>query len=334
MHVTIIGAGVAGLTCAMELAERGVSVEVLERGECLGAQSCSWYAGGMLAPWCERECAEPLVAKLGEQAIDWWSQQFPATVRNGTLVIAHGRDLAELTRFTRRVGRYERIDRERIGELEPDLAGRFDQALFFPGEAHLDPRAALLALAAKLEALGTRIRFNADASQAQGHQIIDCTGLAARDVFPELRGVKGEMLVLRTKDISLNRPIRALHPRLPVYVVPRGAGLFMVGATMIESHDTKRISARSMLELLSAAYALHPGFGEAEIVEIGTHTRPAFPDNLPKIRRREQTLYINGFYRHGFLLAPALARMAAEIVLHDRHYPEVMDENPRERRLA
>ncbi len=142
------------------------------------------------------------------------------------------------------------------------------------------------------------------------------------------------MLLLQLAGLRLQRPVRVLHPRLPVYVVPRGAGLFMVGATMLESDDSARISARSMLELLSAAYALHPAFGEAHIVEIGTAVRAAFPDNLPRIVVRGNTLYVNGLYRHGFLIAPALARRAARVVLEGAHFPEVMDEDPRQRRLA
>jgi glycine oxidase len=336
MQVTVIGAGVAGLCCAVELAERGVDVEVIERGGHLGAGSCSWYAGGMLAPWCERESAEPLVARLGEEAIDWWSRRHSGTVRNGSLVIAHGRDRADLTRFAQRTEHHQRLDRSQLDELELDLAGRFDQGLFFAEEAHLDPRAALLSLVGKLGELGVPIRFGVDAAgwQSPHRQVIDCTGFAAREALPELRGVKGEMLILRLPEISFSRPIRVLHPRLPLYIVPRGEGLFMVGATMIQSDDASRITARSMLELLSAAYALHPAFGEAEIVEIGTQVRAAFPDNLPRIRRRNGRLCINGFYRHGFLLAPALARMAAEVVLHDSYYPELMDEHSCERRLA
>jgi glycine oxidase len=336
MDVTIIGAGVAGLCCAVELAEHGVDVEVLERSERLGASGCSWYAGGMLAPWCERETAEPLVGELGEEGLEWWAGHFPGLVRSGSLVIAHGRDRAELTRFARHTDHHQQLARAEIGAFEPDLADRFEQALLFPDEAHLDPRAALTSLSRRLESLGGRIRYGTDAMQVRlrGRQVIDCTGLAARKYLPDLRGVKGEMLVLRTSDISLSRPVRLLHPRFPLYVVPRGEGMFMVGATMIESDDTTRITARSMLELLSAAYALHPAFGEAEIVEIGTHARPAFPNNLPRIRRIDGTLYLNGLYRHGFLLAPALARRVAGVLLEDRHYPELMHEDSRERRLA
>jgi glycine oxidase len=336
VHLTIVGAGVAGLTCAVEFAERGASVEVLERADDIGARSCSWYAGGMLAPWCERVRAEPLIATLGEQGLQWWCERFPGTQQRGSLVIAHGGDAAELTRFARRTERFEWLDSEGIGALEPQLSGRFGKALFFAGEAHLDPRAALRFLAHRLDELGGHIRFGADDAQTlpSSHQIVDCSGLSAREALKDLRGVKGEMLVLRSREITLHRPVRVLHPRIPVYIVPRGDGVFMVGATMIECDDAKRITARSMLELLSAAYALHPAFGEAEILEIGTQVRPAFPDNLPRIRTRGERLYINGLFRHGFLLAPALARMAAEIICNDRRYPEVMDEDPRERRLA
>jgi glycine oxidase len=130
------------------------------------------------------------------------------------------------------------------------------------------------------------------------------------------------MLLLRLRDVSLSRPVRVLHPRLPLYVVPRGNGIFMVGATMIESDEPTRITARSMLELLSAAYALHPAFGEAEIIEIGTGVRPAFPDNLPRINWRGGALYVNGLYRHGFLLAPALACRVAQIVLDGQSFPQ------------
>ena len=141
--------------------------------------------------------------------------------------------------------------------------------------------------------------------------IIDCRGLGARDELPDLRGVRGERIVVRTREVDLQRPVRLLHPRHPLYVVPWGDGLFMVGASVIESEDAGPVSVRSALELLGSAYALHPAFGEAEIVDMGAGVRPSFPDNVPKIVVRGRTLHVNGLYRHGFLLAPALAELAA-----------------------
>ena len=124
------------------------------------------------------------------------------------------------------------------------------------------------------------------------------------------------MLVLRCPDVTLTRTVRLLHPRIPLYVVPRGDGVYMVGATMIEAGERGRVTARSLLEMLTAPpMRCTPAFGEAEVLEIGVDARPAFRDNLPRIRRRGATIHVNGLYRHGFLLAPALARMAADLVL-------------------
>jgi glycine oxidase len=336
MMVSVIGAGVAGLACALELAERGVAVEVLERGTRLGAAGCSWFAGGMLAPWCERENSAPLIAELGAESLEWWRARFAGTVVRGTLVVAHARDTGELAQFARRTAQFESVAGARLAQLEPELAGRFAQGLYFAAEGHLDPRAALTALLERLTALGVTIRFGVEAraQRLSGRTVIDCSGLEARAQLPDLRGVKGEMLLLRLPELSLSRPVRVLHPRLPVYVVPRGGGTYMVGATMIESDEGSRITARSMLELLSAAYALHPAFGAAEIIEVATGVRAAFADNLPRLRRRDGVLYVNGLYRHGFLLAPALARRAAQMLLDGCHFPEVADEDPRQRRLA
>src|SRR5579863_9615032 len=191
MRVAVIGAGVAGLTCALELAERGASVEVLERAHELPAAGCSWFAGGMLAPWCELESATPLIEQLGAESIAWWRERFAGTVANGTLVVAHGRDLAELQQFARRTAQFQELDREALGALEPELAGRFSRALYFASEAHLDPRAALAALATRLGELGVPIRFGvaAQASVTAGRAVLDCTGLAARAALTDLRGV-------------------------------------------------------------------------------------------------------------------------------------------------
>lgn len=336
VRIRILGAGVAGLTSAFEFARAGCDVELIECREGPGL-GCSFLAGGMLAPWCEAESAEKLVFDLGLESLEFWTATVPIAVCRGTLVAALARDRPELCQFARRTSGYERLDARQIAALEPDLAGRFEEALLFPSEAHLDPRAAMAALAARLSRCGNvALRYGVDTAQTpeRADWTIDCRGLAAQDALSDLRGVKGEMLILSTREVALTRPVRLLHPRLPVYVVPRGDGLFMIGATMIESEDAGRITARAMLELLSAACSLHPAFAEAEIVETGAGVRPAFPDNLPKIRRDGRKVYLNGLYRHGFLLAPALARRAVQTVLEDTYFPEVMDAHPRQRQSA
>ena len=323
VEVQIIGAGVLGLCAATEILERGGSVALFDRFEAPGPHACSWWAGGMLAPYCEGEASEEVVVRLGKQAAKWWRKTVGGVVGNGTLVLAQNRDQNDLSRFAAMTEGHETIDAERIAELEPFLGKRFRRGLFYKKEAHLDPRRSLSALAAHLASNGVPIRTS---DPNDDRTTLDCRGLAARDAIKDLRGVKGEMIVLRCPDVRLNRPVRMLHPRLPVYVVPRGDGDFMVGATMIESDERERVSVRSLLELLSAAYAMCPEFGEAEIVEIGVDSRPAFPDNAPRIARRGNTIFANGLYRHGFLLAPAMSCMLADL-LFDGILPEVMDEN-------
>src|SRR5262249_35980854 len=199
MRVSVLGAGVAGLTCALELAERGAEVEVLERAPQLAAAGCSWYAGGMLAPWCERESSAALIAELGAEGLAWWRARFPGTATRGTLVLAHGRDLAELGQFARRTAHYQRLDAAALASLDPELAGRFAHGLHFADEGHLDPRAALEFLARELAARAVPLRFGHDASAppAKGRVLLDCRGFAAHEALVDLRGVKGEMLLLR-----------------------------------------------------------------------------------------------------------------------------------------
>ncbi len=146
-----------------------------------------------------------------------------------------------------------------------------------------------------------------------------------------MRGVRGERIVVKSRDVNLTRPVRLLHPRFPLYVVPWGDGLYMIGATVIESEETGPITLRSALDLLSAAYALDPAFAEGEIVAQGAGARPAFPDNRPRIIPRGRYIYVNGLYRHGFLLAPVLAEMVAAYIETGATDPEVFVADPGQR---
>lgn len=321
--ITILGAGVMGLSIATELASRGVECRIIDPNGGPGPHGCSWWAGGMLAPYCEAESADPTVVRLGHDAARWWQDHGATLHHGGTLVLAQSRDHADLDRFSRLTQHHQHIDAARIAELEPELGNRYRRGLFYDSESHLTPRDALAALRAGLAAKGIRIDAEGPASSGL---IIDATGLAARDALPDLRGVRGEMLMIRCPEIRLTRTIRVLHPRIPLYIVPRGDGIYMLGATMLESSAKTGVTARAAIEMLSAAYALHPAFAEAEIIELGADARPAFPDNLPRLRRRGQVLYANGLYRHGYLLAPAVARMAADHILTGQ-IPEFMDEH-------
>jgi len=307
--VSIIGAGIAGAWQALLFAQAGRDVTLHERSDAAMTQSTSHWAGGMLAPYCEAETSEPAIVRLGLRSLELWRAHFPQTPFNGSLVVAHARDRADFERFARLTCGHRRLDAAEVTELEPSLEGRFRDGLFYADEGHVEPRRVLPELHARFTAIGGTIKFNSDASPDKLDGIvIDCRGLAARDTQPELRGVKGEMILIETDEVELSRPVRLIHPRWPLYVIPRGGNRFMLGATSIESEDNG-VSVRSALELLGAAYAVHPAFAEARIVEFGSGLRPAFPDNLPRIAVHNQRIAVNGLYRHGFLLAPALAEL-------------------------
>jgi glycine oxidase len=307
--VSVIGAGIAGAWQALLFAQAGHDVTLHERSDAAMTQSTSYWAGGMLAPWCEAETSEPVIVRLGIRSLDLWREHFPQTPFNGSLVVAHPRDRADFERFAKLTSGHRRLDAAAVTELEPSLEGRFRDGLFYADEGHVEPRRILPELHARLAAAGGTIKFNSDVSAEECDGIaIDCRGLAARDTQANLRGVKGEMILIETDEVELSRPVRLIHPRWPLYVIPRGGNRFMLGATSIET-ENNGVSVRSALELLSAAYALHPAFAEARIVEFGSALRPAFPDNLPRIAVNNTRIAVNGLYRHGFLLAPALAEL-------------------------
>src|SRR5262249_60073934 len=118
------------------------------------------------------------MAALGAESLAWWRAQFPGTIANGTLVVAHARDTGELLQFGRRTTHFESVPGETIAALEPELAGRFSQGLYFKEEGHLDPRAALTALAARLAERGVPIRFSTEATvHPAARAVLDCRGL-------------------------------------------------------------------------------------------------------------------------------------------------------------
>lgn len=314
--ITVLGAGILGLWQAVTLARAGHRVRLIESGAIPFANSASIYAGVMLAPEREAETA-PELRQLGHEGVALWRDFYPQLKTNGSLVVAAARDIGELDRFAARTEGHRRLTADDVASLEPDLGGRFSSALYFAAEAHAPAGAAMQHMLTLAQEAGVELTFGESAAPLEPSDIVvDCRGIAARDSLPTLRGVRGERAVIRTREVSLKRPVQLLHPRLPLYIVPWDDGLYMVGATVIESEDEGPVSVRSALELLGGAYAVHPAFAEAEILDLGAGVRPAFPDNIPRaiVRDGGRQIFVNGAYRHGFLLAPVLARAVAHYI--------------------
>lgn len=323
LAITVRGAGILGLWQALTLARAGHRVHLSERSPNPFADSASRHAGAMLSPGCESEIT-PQLRTWGAAGLALWRAAYPRLVNAGSLVVAAARDHAELVRFARATAPPQTLDAEGLAAVEPQLAGRFAQALYFPDEAHMATPDALAFLLSAVREAGASVELGADdAHGPDGDLTVDCRGMAAADALPTLRGVRGERLLIRSAEVALGRPVRLLHPRHPLYVVPWGDGRYLVGATVVESEDPGAVTVRSALELLGAAYTLHPAFGEAEILETGAGIRPAFPDNLPRaiVRDGGQRIFVNGAFRNGFLLAPVLAEAVAAHLADGASHP-------------
>jgi glycine oxidase len=333
--VAILGAGLMGRLLACTLAKKGCAVSLFDAGGPDGEGSAARVAAAMLAPLAESAVTEHSVVRMGQHALTRWPElitQLAEPVffqREGTLILWHRQDAPEAARLTRQLHATqtalpdlppaEAVDAARIAQLEPSLGTRFGQGLFLPGEGQLDNRALLAAMGRTLQQAGVRLHWHSprapeNFSSSADQWVFDCRGLGARPQWPALRGVRGEVIRVFAPEVGLTRPTRLVHPRYPLYIAPKPDDVYVIGATEIESDDLSPASVRSTLELLSAAYSLHSGFAEARILEIATQCRPALPDNLPAVQRlAPRVLQINGLYRHGFLIAPALLDVAIEL---------------------
>ncbi|AVS77877.1 glycine oxidase [Paracidovorax avenae] len=336
--IAILGAGLMGRLLAAELARQGHAVEVYEAQGPDAQGAAARIAAAMLAPLAESAITEPGVVRMGHHALSRWPQlladlEWPVFFQQeGTLILWHRQDAAEAARLRGVLERTARtvpelpalqvLDGRQLQEAEPALQGqRFHQGLYLPGEGQLDNRQLLAALEHSMRARGVRVHWHSPrapedftpGAAGQPDWVLDCRGLGARAQWSALRGVRGEVVRLHAPGVALRRPTRLVHPRYPIYIAPKQDHIFVIGATEIESDDLSPASVRSTLELLSAAYAVHPGFAEARILEIATQCRPTLPDNLPAVRRTApRVLQVNGLYRHGFMISPAILDVVME----------------------
>lgn len=362
--IGIAGAGIMGRLLALALRQQGHRVTVFDQDPVIqsnlcdyavdqhsvpdwGASACSYTAAGMLTPYTEADVAEPLIVELGQTSLQLWpgiTKQLGAEVfyrSGGTLILSHQQDRADYNRFQSLLHTnlatagtaISPVGPKELSKLEPELGGRFQQALYAADEAWLCSCCVMPALFNRL--IKQKVAWHSQThvrainpgeivvETRGGHQshyfdwAVDTRGIGAREQQKNLRGVRGEILWLKAPDVKINRLIRLMHPRYRIYIVPRRDDLYLLGATQIESEDSGPISVRSSLELLSAAYSVHPGFGEAQIVHSDTNLRPAYPNNQPQVRFEPGFVSINGLFRHGYLMSPAIALEVATMISND-----------------
>lgn len=342
MRIGIAGAGVLGRLAAFHCARAGHQVTVFEPSppspSANSLRAAGWTAAGMLSPIAEMECGGPLVRDLGRRSLTLW-QDIDAALRqmlprpcdaaspiglalNDSLMVCHASDAGSAQRILRLLDHDPEVlielQARDIAPLAPMLKGTL-HAWRLKGEGHLCPSLAMNSLREAVPQVDWRWGVGAEAItpgtiMANGERqrfdwVIDARGTGASGTL-DIRGVRGEVIVLSAPGFVLHRPVRLLHPRWRVYIVPHPEDRLVIGATEIESEDRSPISVQSTMELLSAAFSIFPALAEARIAWTDVNLRPATPDNLPHTEVQDQLIRINGLFRHGWLLAPAVIEKA------------------------
>lgn len=350
----IVGAGLIGRLLAVALAKRGAQVDLFEQSGSEAMQSPARIAAAMLAPLAESAITEDSVVRMGIHSLPRWKQLISELAnpvffqQDGTLILWHRQDASDAERFTAHLEKNsaandllaapQRLNSQSLRAIEPSIGQQFTQGLYLPNEGQLDNRQLLEALLMELDLLKVSCHWHTptDPEQLQRQNqygwVIDCRGLGAKAIWGSdnassslkahpklLRGVRGEVIRLHAPEVKLRRPTRLIHPRYPIYIAPKENDIYVVGATEIESEDLSGMSVRSAMELLSATYTVHSGFAEARILEMATQCRPTLKDNLPEIQIKNSIndsglMLINGLYRHGFMISPAVMDCALELL--------------------
>lgn len=344
MNIGIAGAGLVGRLIAWRLARAGYAVTVFDSDSKVGELAAGTTAAAMISPFAELAVSEPEIFRLGLISLHRYPQWIAELEldsdrsvmyrHQGSLAVAHTQDASSLRHFQelllhRLPAEYTQtvqvLSGAEIDACEPAIAGRFRHGIFLAEEAQVDNAEMFSALELALTKLDvmwyeqtsvialTEKQVQTAQANYDFDLVVDARGVGAKATVP-VRGVRGEVLTVDAPEVVLQRPIRLMHPRYMLYVVPRANHRFIIGATELESEDKSSVTVRSALELLSALYSVHSGFAEANIVKWSVNLRPALPDNLPFVGWKSGVLTINGLYRHGYLLAPACVLQALDLV--------------------
>lgn len=341
MKIGIAGAGLLGQLLGCLLQKKGYDITLITESDRTAKGSAAYAAAGMLVPLLEVEHANADLYYLGQRSIERWKKLLPTFSKAidyqfaGSIVTAHPQDRSILTGLIDRI--QSKVNQQIIKTIQPISLNDFETDLspqkgfFFPMDGYIGSRSLLQAMAYELTInkatwhIHTRVTdikpgiITAQKTHYKFDCVFDCRGYTAKDAFPELRGVRGELLYLHAPEVRLTRPIRLLTPRYPLYIVPLKNNQYIIGASQIETEDPSSVSVRTCLELLTAAYSLHSGFAEARIIDSVVGLRPALGSNLPRIKAQPGLIAINGLYRHGFLIAPAMVDDAISLFESGEH---------------
>lgn len=352
LDAVIVGAGAIGLACAWRAAQRGLRVRVLERDA--PGSGATRASAGMLAPVGEASWGEEPIVELNLASAERWpgfaaeleeaSGQPVGYRRCGALHVALDRDEAEELRRRHELQRSLGLEAEWVlpsecRRLEPGLAPGAGPGINAVHEAEADPRALVAALERALEREGVEVLGGSEVVEGlyDGQRLAGVRTAGGREhraravvlaagpwsgvagwlppeARPPVRPVKGQIVTLRG---PAGEPVceRVVATQW-VYVVPRGDGRLVIGATVEERGFDLTVTAGGMHELLREAYRVLPDVAELELCEATAGLRPGTPDNAPLIGpgALDGLLLATGHWRHGILLTPITADAVAALL--------------------
>lgn len=327
--IIIIGAGIIGLSCALELAGRGMEVSVLDRRE--AGMEASWAGGGILSPLLPWDYPEEVTALALEGAAlypEWTSRLHQASGIDPEYTKC-GMTVIDAKRFTAEALDWCSAHRMRCS------AGEADE-LYLPDIAQVRNPRLLHALRTTLEAMGVEIREHCEVrslgtlgksishldvpdAALRADAYVLCAGawsgamLGRSDIYP----VKGQMLLFDAPGL-----LDTILLKDGFYLIPRRDGLILAGSTLEQAGFDKSLTREASLH--EAAAAMLPGLERLSPVKHWAGLRPGSPGNVPTIARHPEfeNLYVNtGHFRYGVTMAPASAKRLAGIVFGEPEDP-------------
>ena len=341
-NIGIVGCGIMGLLVAYKFLKLGHKVTIFEKEIGPSLNNCSMTAAGMLSPYCELIHSDKKIFDLGCDSTLRWNEIIKDLKKKiffktrGSLVLSDREHESEIKSICSRINKYTNssfsiLSNKKIKTLEPEIDSTELIGLFFKEEGQIDCNQIIDNSIKFLLDNDSQVRFGCEVKKIRDNSIfladkekiifdhvIECSGLLSLNNKNKLRAVRGEIIEVVAPEIKISRPVRLNHFRYPVYIAPREKGVYLIGSTEIESEDFSPVSIRSGLELLNSSIAICKSFSEARIIKLSTNCRPAYPDNLPKIKIKKDYISANGLFRHGYLLSPVIADLVVDYCLKDK----------------